>query len=104
MDPSTDGRAADDRVAAIRREAEAARARIAVAIAALEHKADAPSRIADAVRATASGATARALRRLRTAPRGGGGRDGAEAGPAVDTAPIPEPVPGTTRADPDGTV
>jgi hypothetical protein len=104
MDPSTDGRVADDRVAAIRMEAEAARARIAVAIAALEHKADAPSRIADAVRAAATGVTSRALRRLRTAPRGGEGPDGAEAGPVLDTAPVPEPVPGATRAEPDGTV
>jgi hypothetical protein len=64
MDPTPDGRAEDSRVAEIRREIELAKIRIVQTIDALEHKADVPARLADALSTTASNITARVLQRI----------------------------------------
>lgn len=59
-----DRTAEDVRIAEIRREIEATRLRIAVAIDGLAYKADVPSRLADALSSAASTFTARILHRM----------------------------------------
>jgi Protein of unknown function (DUF3618) len=75
MDPTRDGTSEDVRVAAVRRDVELARKRIAETIHALEHKADVPTRLADVLSAAASRFTARVLERIPSPSR-----------PAADTA------------------
>jgi uncharacterized membrane protein len=64
MDPTRDGTVADERVAEIRLEIDAARKRVVDVIDALEYKADVPARLADGLSATASNVTARLLERI----------------------------------------
>jgi hypothetical protein len=63
MDATRDGTAEDARVAQIRSDIVAARARVVETIDALEYKADVPARLADALGSAASGIVARVLGR-----------------------------------------
>ena len=89
MDPTRDGTAEDIRVAEIRLDIEMARTRIAETIDALEYKADVPSRLADALSATASTVTSRVLQRIPSPSRD----TGAARDEATLEAPLPEPFP-----------
>jgi hypothetical protein len=63
MDATRDGTAEDARVAQIRSDIVAARARVVETIDALEYKADVPARLADVLGSAASGIAARVLGR-----------------------------------------
>ena len=64
MDPTGDRTAPVDRVAEVRAEIEAARARVAGTLDALRFKADVPARLGDSVGAAASTFTAHLIDRL----------------------------------------
>jgi Protein of unknown function (DUF3618) len=63
MDASRDGTAEGARVAQIRSDIVAARARVVETIDALEYKTDLPARLADVLGSTAAGIAARVLGR-----------------------------------------
>lgn len=63
MDASRDGTAEGARVAQIRSDIVAARARVVATIDALEYKTDLPARVADVLGSTAAGIAARVLGR-----------------------------------------
>ena len=63
MDATRDGTAEDTRVAQIRSDIVAARARVVETLDALEYKADVPARLADVLGSAASGIAARVLGR-----------------------------------------
>jgi hypothetical protein len=63
MDAARDGSAEGARVAQIRSDIVAARARVVQTIDALEYKADVPARLAEVLSSTASGIAARLLGR-----------------------------------------
>lgn len=68
MDASREGTAEGARVAQIRSEIVAARARVVETIDALEYKADVSARLADVLSSTASGVVARVLGRNPSPP------------------------------------
>ena len=89
MDPTPDRPAEDSRVDEIRLEIELAKIRIVETIDALEHKADVPARLADALSATASNVTARVLQRMPPS-----GTSGTKEKVGEETTPAEPPING----------
>lgn len=84
MDPSGDRTAPVDRVAQIRAEIEAARARVAGTLDALRFKADVPARLGDSVGTAASTFTEHLIDRLTSSESDGSTPEGSTTIPAPD--------------------
>ena len=96
MDPSTDGRTEDIRLAEIRGEILATRSRLAETIDALRYKADLPARLGDVLAAVAEGAAAQVAQRLASAGQLLGDEDAGEDQPSP--APDEKDVGGPSAA------
>ena len=92
MDPSGDRTAPVDRVAQIRAEIEAARARVAGTLDALRFKADVPARLGDSVGTAASTFTAHLIDRLTSSESDGSTPEGSTTIPPPDEVPVAREV------------